>query len=105
MWLIVIAAIGAWFYWGNPTLNVANQFWKNDAAPWEKVTAIYFPDNLKTYDHMVTEDLNNVAECRNVVKIQANLRNDPDFHRGSYICNVGKEREEGGISIYRLSVR
>lgn len=104
MWIILIL-LAAWFYWGDLGTILANKFWENEAAPWEKVTALYFPDNNDESNYLIFENLSSVKSCQMIAHTQAEIRGDPLMIKGSYICEIGKEREENGITIYRTNVK
>lgn len=104
MWIILIA-LAAWFYWGNLGTIMANQFWGNDAAPWERVTAVYYPNNMDMSKYQIYENLKNVDDCQRVSHLAASLSGDAAMTHSSYICNIGKEREDSGLTIYRTNAK
>ncbi len=84
---------------------LANLIWPNGPAPWEKVTAVYFPDKKdKTAFRFAGEDLTSLDQCRNAVLELAATNNDPDLKRGSYDCAVGFYADDKHTGHYRLTV-
>lgn len=102
---IILFAIGAWLLLGNPSKNVANWFWPDSAAPWEKVDAFYYPNGSDLGVFLAQRDLNSVQECRDWVFSMAASRDDPILILGDYECGVEQIEGIGGLSVYRLTVR
>lgn len=103
--VIIVIGIIAWFIFGNPSRNVANAIWSDDAAPWEEVDAFYYPDrnNLAVFD--TVSGLESVDDCRVAVSMMASNRDDPSILRGDYECAVGLQEGKYGFAVYRLTVR
>ncbi|OSQ47935.1 hypothetical protein [Thalassospira alkalitolerans] len=105
MWASLLALIIATALDGSKR-TIADLIWPDDAAPWEKVTAVYYPDREKLIVfEFAGESLNSVAECRDVVFARALQNGDPDLKRGSYECAIGFYRQYGDIGVYRLTVQ
>lgn len=84
--IAVLAAVS----YGNPQRYIADLIWADDAAPWEKVTAVYTPDTTKPNDIEISEaEFADVTECRAYVHEQAAKHGDPDIQNGVYECAVG----------------
>lgn len=62
--LIILIAIGLWFWFGDPLKTVANWFWESNAAPWETVDAFYYPNRNDLTQFQKMPGLNSVDECR-----------------------------------------
>ena len=103
-WLIVIG-IGVWFVIGSPLTAIADRFWSDKAAPWEKVDAFFYPNRSNLTIHKAKRDLRTVDECRNWVKSQASEIGDLMMAQSDYECGVGKLQDFGDIAMYRLTVR
>lgn len=89
---VVIAAIAtaSWFALASPQREIAQLIWPHDAAPWEKVVAVYYPDRTNTKDlAFAGEELSDVQSCKESVKKLASEKGDPDLEKGSYICAIG----------------
>jgi hypothetical protein len=99
--VIAVATLSA------PRRMVANWIWPDDAAPWEKVTAIYYPDKTDTSKFVFAgEGLDNVADCRAKAEARAHEKGDDGFKRGSFACAVGfYPGEEGAAGTYRVTVQ
>ncbi|WP_157831856.1 hypothetical protein [Thalassospira marina] len=102
---VAIIAVAAWSTLGAPQEWLANQVWPDGPAPWEKVTAVYFPDrNDKTAFRFAGEGLDNVQQCRDAVLELAATNQDPDLKRGSYDCAIGFYSSDDHTGHYRLTV-
>ncbi len=95
---------------GNPERHIADLIWSDDAAPWEKVTAVYTPD-ISTPGKIEISDaiFANVAACRDHVTDMAAERGDPQLQKGRFECAVGfypeKDGDNGPVTgDYRLIV-
>ncbi|OSQ38768.1 hypothetical protein [Thalassospira mesophila] len=100
-----IIAVLAWASLGAPQEWFANQFWPDDAAPWEKVTAVYYPDKSdRTVFKFAGENFENAEKCRDVIMKQAAANNDPQLERGSYECAVGFYSSNDHTGHYRLKI-
>ncbi|MBX2830375.1 MAG: hypothetical protein KTR23_04215 [Rhodospirillales bacterium] len=90
--IAVLAAVS----YGNPQRHIADLIWIDDAAPWEKVTAVYTPDTTKPTEILISEaDFADLKSCRAYVYEQAALRGDPDLQKGIYECAIGFYRSKG----------
>ena len=103
-------AILATVSFGSPERYIADMIWTDDAAPWEKVTAVYMPDQSKPNDIFISDaELDDVEACRAYVRSMAADRGDPDLKKGQYDCAIGfysQDDEDGGVSgEYRLKVK
>lgn len=94
-----------WMVFGSPTKDLAGLFWADSPAPWEKVDAFYYPDRHNLSIHRAAYDLGSLNGCRSWVMTMATANADPGVHRGDYECGVGKLREMGDLTVYRLTVR
>jgi len=105
--IVVLAAAS----YGDPERHIADLIWKNDAAPWEKVTAVYTPDAAEPRKIEISEAVfADVAACRDHVMELAAERGDPDLQKGSFECAVGfypqRDAEKKTVTgDYRLIVR
>jgi len=102
--LIVIGLI-AWFIIGDPPETIANWFWPETTAPWEKVDAFYYPDRANLYLDRREYDFSDLDQCRRWVFSEAARNNDPNIVRGDYECGVGKSGDFGSLRVYRITVR
>ncbi|MBO9508457.1 hypothetical protein [Thalassospira sp. A3_1] len=85
---------------------VADLIWADDAAPWEKVTAVYYPDIQKETDIRISDArFDDVAECRAHIGELSSENGDPDLKKGRYECAIGFYRDGTGEGSYRLIVR
>ncbi|MEQ8392758.1 MAG: hypothetical protein RIB30_17355 [Thalassospira sp.] len=94
MWRRAILATGiavlAAVSYGNPERYIADLIWTDDAAPWEKVTAVYTPDTTKPNDLEISEaEFSDITACRAYVHERATERGDPDLKKGSFECAIG----------------
>ncbi len=104
--LLVCSGVALWFWFGDPGKFVANQLYKDDAAPWETVDAFYYPDRSNLTVFKSRPGLKSVSECRAAVNGLAFDASDAGFNRGDYECGVGKLKGDYyGLSVYRLTVR
>ena len=104
--VLILIALAAWAYFGSPKRDVADWFWKDDAAPWETVDAFYYPDRQNLSVDVRRLGIATVSECRAWVAAQAASRNDPGIQRGSYECGVGFQYLfAGNLRVYRRTVR
>jgi hypothetical protein len=105
MRIIILIFIALWIIFGNVPMNIADIFWQEEAAPWERVDAFYYPDrnNLTMYRKM--PDLKSVDECRAWVRSSSALSGDDGLYRGDYECGIGILDNSGSYSIYRNTVR
>lgn len=101
----VVLLVGAWFLLGDPPGTVAGWFWPEDAAPWERVDAFYYPDRGNLLIDQRRQDVGSVDGCREWVRLAAAANNDPSLARGDYECGVGFLRSLGDVGVYRLTVR
>lgn len=103
--LLILAALILFFVFGSPGKTAADLLWQNDAAPWEKVDAFYYPDKADLTDFKAVRDLGSVQECRDSVLAMAAANGDPGLIRGDYECGVGKIKDFGGVGMYRVTTR
>jgi len=103
--LLSLIVVVLWFVFGDPPKNIANWFWKNDAAPWEQVDAVYYPNRNDLTVHRELIDVGSTGGCRVWVFSMAAANDDPDLVRGDYECGVGPLGSLGSIRIYRLTIR
>lgn len=103
--LLVAVGVGLWFWQGNPPKDLATWFYKDTAAPWEKVDAFYYPDRNNLTAWEASRDLPSLDACRAWVRSSAAQRNDPSLLRGDYECAVGEPYDYAGISVYRATLR
>jgi hypothetical protein len=101
-------AVLAGISFGNPGRYVADLVWKDDAAPWEKVTAVYTPDISKPGRIEISDaEFSDVAACRAHVLAQAAENGDPNLEKGRFECAVGfyPENADTPTGSYRLIVK
>lgn len=103
--LIILAAIGLWFLFGQPAKTVANWLWGSDAAPWETVDAFYYPDANNLAIVNIVSDFDSVQACRDWVYSAAAANGDVGLERGDYECGVQKLDTYMGMLVYRTTVR
>lgn len=84
---------------------IADLIWTDDAAPWEKVTAVYYPDTQKKTDIRISDArFDDVAECRAHIGELSSANGDPDLKKGRYECAIGFYRDGTGNGSYRLII-
>nr|WP_168550451.1 hypothetical protein [Roseomonas mucosa] len=104
--LLILLALGAWFWASDPKKDIADWFWPHDAAPWEKVDAFYYLTRTDARQFQATRGLPNVESCQREVRRLAAEYRDPDMARGSYLCGVGfLQSLAPGVNVYRTTVR
>lgn len=103
--LLILVALILFFVFGSPGKTVANMFWKNDVAPWEKVDAFYYPDKADLTDYNAVRDLGSVQACRDSVAALASANGDPGLTRGDYECGIERLEDFGGVGVYRVTTR
>ncbi|WP_339861523.1 hypothetical protein [Thalassospira alkalitolerans] len=105
MWASLLALILATALDGSKRA-IADLIWPDDAAPWEKVTAVYYPDREKLTDIRVSDtSFADLASCRAHVIERATENGDPDLNRGRYDCAIGFYRDDEGRGNYRLTIQ
>ena len=80
--LPVLLLIAAWFVFGDPPKNLANWFWKSDAAPWETVDAYYYPNKNDLEIVIFGHGKKTVEQCRDWVYSKAATYQDWGIKRG-----------------------
>lgn len=103
--LVAGIAVLATASYGNPERYIADLVWTDDAAPWEKVTAVYIPDTDRPGDILISEpEFENLAACRAHVDRLAAEHGDPDLEKGRYDCAIGfyLADDDGTSGSYRL---
>lgn len=103
--ILVAVILGLWFLFGRPSVDAANWFWPNSAAPWERVDAAYYPDRDNLSNAIEKHDLTDVDECRGWAYWQAGQHGDPSMQRGDYECGIGFLESWAGMQIYRVTIR
>lgn len=100
---IVTAILVLWVLFGHPLSFIANTFWSESNAPWEKVDAFYYPDasDLSVWESQV--DVGSIQECRDWVENSASKNGDEDLRQGDYECGVGC-KSDNGFNICRLTI-
>ncbi len=101
--LLILFAVGLWFFFGDPPETVANTFWPEDAAPWETVDAFYYPNRNDLSDFRKVSGLQSVDECRDAVSSMAATYNDSSFTRGDYECGIEIVDNFYGMNVYRTT--
>ena len=101
----LLLLIAAWFVFGDPPNNVANWFWKADAAPWETVDAFYYPDESDLEVFIVGYGKKTVEQCRDWVYLKAAEYQDWGIKRGDYECAIEPIDSIGSLVIYRATTR
>lgn len=102
--IAVLAAIS----YGSPERYIANALWSGDAAPWEKVTAVYTPDITKPNKIEISDAIfADLTACREHVLALAAERGDPNLEKGSFECAVGfyPVNDDDPAGNYRLIVK
>ena len=87
---------------------VADLIWTDDAAPWEKVTAVYTPDITKPNKIEISDAVfADLTACREHVLAMASERGDPNLEKGSFECAVGfyPVNDDDAAGNYRLIVK
>jgi hypothetical protein len=89
---------------------VEDWLWPNGPAPWEKVSAYYYPNKEDLTVARRQYGFSSVDECRNWVFGQAAAAGDPGLGRGDYECGVGLIRREhiagtDYLDVTRLTIR
>lgn len=102
--IIVVGVIG-WIIFGTPAKDIANWFWKYDAAPWETVDLFFYPDRNDLSQYDVFRGLADVAECRNMIGAAQNKYRGQFSGSYDYECGVGYLERFGSMSVYRTTVR
>jgi hypothetical protein len=102
---LIILLIIVWAVFGSPLTNIANLFWSEGSAPWERVDAFYYPDRSNLTVHRVSYNLGSIGNCRAWVLTEAAHNNDPGLARGDYECGVGEIEKMGDLTVYRITVR
>ena len=103
---ILIGGIVLAIWYIEPIRTLTNMIWSNNAAPWEKVEAIYNPveGSRLTYNRVI--GLASVHERRMWALQVAATNNDPRLERTEYECGVGEsDFEYAGVTVYRLTVQ
>lgn len=103
--VLVTAAVGLWFWLGDPPKNVADWFYRDDAAPWETVDAYYYPSRADLSASRSILGLKDVQACRDWVYDQAAANHDALLTRGDYECGVGRLDAFMGVNVYRLTIQ
>lgn len=103
--LLLLVGGGLWIWLGDPLKDLAEWFYKENAAPWETVDAFYYPDRSNLTIWRTGKKMPNVQTCRDWVYAMAATYSDPALRRGDYECALGEARNLGGISVYRATVR
>ena len=90
-----------------PSRTVANWFWPDGSAPWEKVDAYFYAetDRYGLFKPLVLRELADVSQCQSWVGSMAEAYRDPMMARSDYECGIGKPRDVDGMSVYRLTVK
>ena len=105
MQILLFIGIGLWLWFVTPAKDVANLFWKDSAAPWEKVDSFYYPSRRNMIEFQMEAGLASVDECRSWVRSIAARQGDPGILRGDYECGVQQLSSFAGLRVYRLTVR
>ena len=100
-WIVGIV-IAFWVLSAAPSF-LANTFWAETNAPWEKVDAFYYPDASDLTEWEEKMDVGSVQACRDWVEDAAAAKGDPNIDRGDYECGVGC-KESDGFNVCRLTV-
>ena len=103
-WAVVLGLI-AWGVLGEPKYDVASWFYSDSPAPWEEITAIYYPDRNDLSFSVTQSGLDNLIECREWVNQMAFIRNDRNLMTGDYECGVNFREKFYDIDVYRLTLR
>ena len=102
---VIFALLAMWFLFGTPSKNVANWFWEYEAAPWEAVYAIYYPDRQDLSKQIGPHQTDDADGCRKWSRLQAIRHDDPGFRRGDFMCYAGEASNFHGLSVYRTKFR
>ncbi len=102
---LAIGAVALWAVFGSPTDDVAGLFWTDRPATWEQVDAVYYPDRHRLSIHRMARGVGSLDACRSWVRAVADAQGDPGLSRGDYECGIGKVREMGDETIYRITAR
>lgn len=94
-----------WAAFGSPANDLAGLFWPERPAPWERIDAFYYPDRRNFSVHRAAHDVGSLGGCRSWVRAMAEANADPGVTHGDYECGVGKLREWGGLTVYRITAR
>ena len=105
MLLLILIAIGIWFWVGDPMQDTAGWLYPNEAAPWETVDAYYYPNRSNMSDYRIQKNLSDPSACRDWVYQMAAMNRDPSLIRGDYECGVGKPKSKYGLNVYRITIK
>jgi hypothetical protein len=95
----------SYFIFGTPISDFSNFVWPNSPAPWEQVDAFYYPSRSNLTAHQEAYDVKSLDGCRAWVATQARSQDDPRLSRGDYECAIGKIKDFGGLTVYRITTR
>ena len=73
---------GLWYWLSDPQKDLADWFFKEDAAHWETVNAFYYPDRNDLSIWRTGTELPNVQACRDWVCSMAVPYRGPGLMRG-----------------------
>ena len=81
---------------------IANTFWAHEPAPWEPVTAHYYPTGVQNFDNVRRgPPFRTLNECREWAFAEAKRDGNPGFMQGDYECAIGYPWFSEGELIYR----
>ena len=100
-----MAEVVAYLIFGTPVTDLHNLLWPNGPAPWERVDAFYYPSRANLSVHRAAYDVKTLDRCRSWVAAQARTHDDPRLTRGDYECGIGKIKDLGSVTVYRITVR
>ena len=104
-YILLCIVIGFWFLLGDPPRTVASWFWGQEAAPWERVDAFFYPNRSDLSAVETRMKVGTVSNCRDWAHSRAASNGDPSFQRSDYECGIGKPTPVGGLKVYRATVR
>lgn len=103
--LVLIAGVGAWFYFGDPPRTVAGWFWPDSVAPWESVDGFFYPNRNNLAEHIEQFGLADVSACQTWARNQAIELRDPDMLGSDYECGIGNAEDWNGFKVSRATVK
>jgi len=102
----ICGIVALWALFGQPSQTIANWFWPYKPAPWESVTAAYYPN----YDEEPEREellpgLSTIEECQAWASGKASARPKSETSNWSYLCWIGTPRMFGSLKVYRTNAK
>lgn len=103
--IILILALVAWSFLGDPPNDIANSIWSHSNAPWEQVDGYFYANKDSDTITKQVKKVGSYADCKDWARKHAKALGDSDMQKVTYKCGIGMVKKPDGSEAYRLLIQ